>query len=144
MVLFDHNKGRITNITPLKQVNTLNLVGVSHLFIVPRLRSSHYTFLLSGAFPALRDSPQGNIQEAALPHLRNLVVVNNTSDVAEFRKELHGLKSAIDWRDIIVWQEDAKERKKHQEIQKTLKSEDIINLQFTRFGVFSLLIYPDF
>ena len=125
-------------------MDTLNLVGVSHLFIVPRLRSSHYTFLLSGAFPALRDSSQGNIQEAALPHLRNLVVVNNVPDAAEFRKDLHGLKSAIDWRDIMVWQEDTKEQKLHQDIRNTLKNDDIVNLQFTRFDAFSLRIHPDF
>jgi acyl-CoA synthetase (AMP-forming)/AMP-acid ligase II len=106
-------------------VDTLKLVGVSHLFIVPRIRTSHYTFLLSGAFPALRDSSPGNIQEAALPELRNLVVVNNAADPAEFRKDLHGLKSAIDWRETLVWREDAKEKKSYEETSKSLHKDDL-------------------
>ena len=71
-------------------------------------------------------------------------MVNNVPDAAEFRKDLHGLKSAIDWRDIMVWQEDTKEQKLHQDIRNTLKNDDIVNLQFTRFDAFSLRIHPDF
>ena len=79
--------------------------------MVPQLRTSQYLFLLSGAFPALRDSSPGNIQEPAIPELRNLVVVNNTSNSTQFRKDLHGLKSVIDWRELMVWSEDAKEKR---------------------------------
>jgi|ERR1700734_3956048 hypothetical protein len=120
------------------QVNTLKLVGVSHVFMVPQLRTSQYAFLLSGAFPALRDSSPGNIQEPAIPELRNLVVVNNTSDSHKFRKDLHGIKSAIDWREIMVWREDAKQKRLHQEITTSLHKDDVINLQFTRLAPFLL------
>jgi hypothetical protein len=118
------------------QVNTLKLVGVSHLIMVPQLRTSHFTFLLSGAFPALRDSSPGNIQEPAIPKLRNLVVVNNTLDSNKFRNDLHGLKSAIDWRELMIWREDTKEKRLHQEISASLHKDDVINLQFTRLDLF--------
>jgi len=118
------------------QVNTLKLVGVSHLIMVPQLRTSHFTFLLSGAFPALRDSSPGNIQEPAIPKLRNLVVVNNTLDSNKFRNDLHGLKSAIDWRELMIWREDSKEKRLHQEISASLHKDDVINLQFTRLDLF--------
>jgi len=107
--------------------------------MVPTLRTSHYTFLLSGAFPALRDSSPGNIQEPALPKLRNLVVVNNVSNSKKFQKDLHGLKSAIDWRELMIWREDAKETRCHQDISVSLHKDDIINLQFTRLA--SILIH---
>lgn len=100
--------------------------------MVPQLRTSQYLFLLSGAFPALRDSSPGNIQEPAIPELRNLVVVNNTSNSTQFRKDLHGLKSVIDWRELMVWSEDAKEKRSHQELSASLHNDDVINLQFTR------------
>ena len=63
----------------LLQVSTLNLVGVTHLFVVPRLRSSAYVRALCAAFPALANSPPGAIQEEALPALRHLIVVDNLS-----------------------------------------------------------------
>lgn len=107
-------------------------MGVSHLFIVPRIRTSHYTFLLSGALPALRDSSPGDIQEPALPELRNLVVVNNGADSAQFRKDLHGLKCAIDWRETLVWREDAREKRLYDNASRSLHKDDVINLQFTR------------
>jgi hypothetical protein len=102
--------------------------------MVPQLRTSHYTFLLSGAFPALRDSSPGNIQEPALPELRNVIVVNNTPDSTKFRHDLHGMKSAIDWRELMVWREDAKEKRSHQQISASLRKDDVINLQFTRLA----------
>jgi len=111
--------------------NTLNLVGVSHLFMAPQIRTSHYTSMFADAFPALRESPQGNIQEPALPALRNLVVVNNTADPTKFQDDIHGLKSAIDWREIMVWREDVKEKQQLEQISASLNENDIISLQFT-------------
>jgi hypothetical protein len=102
------------------------------MVMVPQLRTSQYLFLLSGAFPALRDSSPGNIKEAALPDLRNLIVVNNTADSRKFRSDLHGIKSAIDWRELMVWREDARQRRSRQEISASLHKDDVINLQFTR------------
>jgi hypothetical protein len=110
----------------------LNLVGVSHLFMVPEIRTSRYTSLFADAFPALRESSQGNIQEPALPTLRSMVVVNNTPDSTKFQNDLHGLKCAIDWREIMVWREDTKEKNLLEEISTSLDKDDIISLQFTR------------
>jgi acyl-CoA synthetase (AMP-forming)/AMP-acid ligase II len=122
---------RHSNLT-LPQVNTLNLVGVRHLFIVPRIRSTSYLSMFSNAFPALRESSQGNIHIPELPQLRNLVVVDDKGELrAELRKlDLH---CAIDWREVIVWREDAKEKYLHDKISRSLDQNDIINLQFTRY-----------
>ncbi|KZP14919.1 acetyl-CoA synthetase-like protein [Athelia psychrophila] len=97
-------------------IATLNLVSVSHLFLAPSIRTSHYTFLLSGAFPALRDSSPGAIDEPALPALRNIVIVNHTTDREKYRKELHGLKGTIDCREIMMWREDGREVNELKEI----------------------------
>jgi hypothetical protein len=105
--------------------------------MVPELRTSHYTSLFANAFPSLRESTQGNIQEPSLPALRNLVVVNNAIDPTKFQDSVHGLKSAIDWREIMVWREDGKEKKLQNEM--LLDKDDIISLQFTRL-VYVLVI----
>ncbi|KAF7972149.1 hypothetical protein HWV62_18794 [Athelia sp. TMB] len=113
------------------RVDTLNTSGVKHLFIVPQIRTSHYTSLFAEALPALRESTPGNIQEPSLPDLQNLVVINNTADKAGFEKDLHGLKSAVDWRDILAWREDSGETKVLTEIARSLDADDITNLIFT-------------
>lgn len=99
---------------------------------MPSIRTSHYTFLLSGAFPALRDSSPGAIDEPALPALRNIVIVNHTTDREKYRKDLHGLKGTIDWREVMMWREDGREANELKEISKSLNKDDVINLQFTR------------
>jgi hypothetical protein len=109
--------------------------------MVPEIRASNYTSLFSDAFPALRDSAQGNIQEPALPALRSLVVVNNTADPAKFENDLHGLKSAIDWREIMVWREDSTEKRLHEEISASLDKDDVISLQFTRLVCVQVVIF---
>jgi len=95
------------------------------------MRNSAYVSMLSEAFPSVRDSRPGEIQESELPELRNLVVLD---DKGEFRAEQSklGVKSAIDWREIIVWREDTKEKVLQGEITKSLDKDEIINLQFTR------------
>ncbi|KAI0336759.1 acyl-CoA synthetase [Cubamyces sp. BRFM 1775] len=112
-------------------VNTLNLVGVSHLFVVPRIRTSAYVRMLCDAFPALANSKPGDIQEAALPSLRHLIVVDNTGDLKQFKTELEDVKPAVDFREVMVWREDSAERKEVEDIMSTLKPDDVINLQFT-------------
>ncbi|KAH7915059.1 hypothetical protein BJ138DRAFT_1170179 [Hygrophoropsis aurantiaca] len=112
-------------------INVLNLVGVSHLFVVPRIRTSHYVRMLTNAFPDLRNSAPGDIQEAALPTLKGLVVVDNTSSPAELDKELYDVKCAIDWREVMVWREDGKEQRIIQNSLESQKNGDVINLQFT-------------
>ncbi|EIW77226.1 acetyl-CoA synthetase-like protein [Coniophora puteana RWD-64-598 SS2] len=112
-------------------VTNLNTAGVNHLFIVPRLRKSQYLNGLAGQFPDLKNSRPGDIQEPAIPTLRNLVVANNFPDEQAFAKELDNVKSAVDWREIMMWREDGRERKEVEEIGKTLHTDEVINLQFT-------------
>ncbi|KAG6827598.1 hypothetical protein H0H92_011171 [Tricholoma furcatifolium] len=111
-------------------VSTLKLVGVKHLFIVPRIRSSAYIEMLSQALPNLKNSRPGDIQCEELPELKNLVVVDNAG---EHQQELANLEvhSTIDWREILIWREDTKEGALQRKISISLKKDDVINLQFT-------------
>ncbi|KAJ7136019.1 hypothetical protein C8R44DRAFT_662295 [Mycena epipterygia] len=111
-------------------VNVLNLVGVSHFFVVPRIRSSSYIEMLAEKFPDLRNSQSGAIQEPSLPKLRNLVVVDNTGQFKQEAETLR-LKSWIDWREIMVWGESSRESELQKEVTKSLHKDDVINLQFT-------------
>ncbi|KAH7882410.1 hypothetical protein F5I97DRAFT_1939445 [Phlebopus sp. FC_14] len=112
-------------------VDALNLVDVSHLFAVPRVRTSQYVRMLSEAFPDLRHSNPGNIQVAALPSLQNLVVVDNIGDSAEYQKETMDTKSVIDWRETLIWREDGPEQRRLKELVNSHNSDEVINLQFT-------------
>lgn len=109
----------------------MNLVGVKHLFIVPRIRTSSYVEMLTEVVPELRGCPPGNIQAAALPQLRNLVVVDNAGEFQQESERLN-ISSIIDWREIIMWREHAQEEKLRRETAQSLNKDDIINLQFTR------------
>lgn len=113
-------------------MNTLKLVGVSHLFVVPRIRSSAYVSMLSEAFPALSNSSAGDIQEPSLPDLRHLIVVDNTGDLKTFQAETGDVKCAIDFREVLVWREDNPAKTRVEEIAASLNHDDVINLQFTR------------
>lgn len=112
-------------------VETLNLVGVTHLFTVLRIRTSNYIRMLSDAFPGLRNSIPGNIQEPALPSLRNLVVVSNIHDTTEWHRETCDVKSITDWREILIWREDTWEQRQVEELVQSQRSDEVINLQFT-------------
>lgn len=114
------------------QVSTLSLVGVTHLFVVPSIRSSNYVKMLAEGFPALANSQPGDIQEASLPQLRHLVVVDNTKDVKQFQEELDGAKCAVDFREIMMWQDHSALDRRIGEISASLNKDDVINLQFTR------------
>src|ERR1700721_811589 len=87
------------------QVTTLNLVGVKHLFLVPQIRTSSYIHMLTDAFPSLLHPSPGEIQEQGLPDLRNLVVLDDKGEFfgEQRQKERLGMKSAIDWREVIMW-----------------------------------------
>ncbi|KAG1737418.1 acetyl-CoA synthetase-like protein [Suillus lakei] len=112
-------------------VETLNLVGVTYLFTVPRIRTSNYIRMLSDAFPALRNSTPGNIQESALPSLKNLVVIDNIHDAAEWQRETRDVKSVTDWRETLIWREDTWEQRHIEESAQFQRSDEVINLQFT-------------
>ncbi|KAJ7889720.1 hypothetical protein B0H13DRAFT_1626605 [Mycena leptocephala] len=111
----------LVTINPAYRTNelaaVLNLVGVSHLFVVPRIRSSSYAEMLK---EKLSD----------LPTLRNLVVVDNTGQFNQEADKL-GLKDWIDWREIMVWDESSRENNLQKEISNSLQKDDVINLQFT-------------
>ncbi|KAF9239344.1 hypothetical protein BU15DRAFT_88107 [Melanogaster broomeanus] len=105
--------------------------GVSHLFAVPRIRSSRYLRMLSDAFPDLRYSNPGNIQAEALPALRNLVIVDNIGNPNEYQQEVMDTKSVIDWRETLVWREDGLEQRRLKELIACQQSDEVTNLQFT-------------
>ncbi|KAJ3567841.1 hypothetical protein NP233_g6099 [Leucocoprinus birnbaumii] len=111
-------------------VSTLKLVNVQHLFAVPRVRSSTYVETLSQAFPQIRSQHPGDIQIEELPELRNLIVVDNAEEEKERLGRLK-IKSMVDWREILLWREDAPEERKVAELKSILKRDNVINLQFT-------------
>lgn len=113
-------------------MKTLNLVEVSHLFLVPTLRSSSYVKTLSEAFPSLLNAHPGEIQEEALPSLKHLVFVDNTNDFKDFKTSIEDVRCAVDFREVLVWREGGREKKEAKEMERGLKEDDIINLQFTR------------
>ncbi|KAJ7695457.1 acyl-CoA synthetase [Mycena rosella] len=124
----------LVTMNPAYRINeladVLNLVGVSHFFVVPRIRSSAYIGMLVEKFPDLRNSSPGAIQEPLLPQLRNLVVVDNSGQFEKSAESL-GLKSWIDSREIMLWDESSRESDLQKEISKSLHKDDVINLQFT-------------
>ncbi|KAF9779006.1 acetyl-CoA synthetase-like protein [Thelephora terrestris] len=112
-------------------MRTLNHVGVSHLFLVPNIRTSRYLSLLAEACPEIANSARGDIQAEALPHLKRIIVVDNTQDAQVLQKELDGCKSAIDFREILIRDQSSWEERKRKVLQESLDSHDVINLQFT-------------
>jgi hypothetical protein len=85
--------------------------------------------MLADCLPGLKNSSPGNIQEEALPNLRNFVVFDPQADLEQQQRP--DFKSIINWRDILVWtREDTLERR----ISQSLHKDDVINLQFTRCG----------
>ena len=132
-------------------MGTLNHVGISHLFLVPNLRSSKYLSLLAEICPELPNSPKGNIQAEALPHLKvgadakayyyprltlsqHIVVVDNIHDSRVFHTELDNCKSAVDFREILVRDQSSWEEQQRKALQASLDKHDVINLQFTRLS----------
>ncbi|KIY71138.1 acetyl-CoA synthetase-like protein [Cylindrobasidium torrendii FP15055 ss-10] len=125
----------LTTVNPAYRINemtsVLNLVGVKHLIVVPRIRTSAYVEELVKKYPSMRSSLPGEIQEEGLPSLRNLIVVDNEE---AHRTELERLemKSLIDWREVFSWREDdagAEERLRI--VEEGITSDDVVNIQFT-------------
>ncbi|KAJ6486926.1 hypothetical protein C8R45DRAFT_996472 [Mycena sanguinolenta] len=111
----------LVTINPAYRVNeliaVLNLVGVTHLFVVPRIRSSSYAEMLKDKF-------------SELSTLRNFVVVDNTGLFPQEADKLD-LKNWIDWREIMVWDESSRENSLQKEISSSLHRNDVMNIQFT-------------
>jgi acyl-CoA synthetase (AMP-forming)/AMP-acid ligase II len=129
---------RLDLLTCFTQIKTIRIVGVSHLFLVPQIRTSSYLTLLSEALPSLRKFCPGDIQEEALPDLRHIVVTDNTHQPKKFHEMLGDIHCAVDFREVLLWQEGGtKENGLVEEAKKTLDKDDVINLQFTRSFLFS-------
>jgi hypothetical protein len=127
----DSTQSRV--LTLFAQIETIRLVGVSHLFLVPQIRTSSYLTLLAEALPSLRAFSPGAIQEEALPDLRHIVVIDNTHQPKKFYEMLGDIHCAVDFREVLLWQDGGtKESRLVEEIRKTLYKDDVVNLQFTR------------
>ncbi|KAK7036621.1 hypothetical protein VNI00_011554 [Paramarasmius palmivorus] len=109
---------------------TLRIVGAKHLFVVPKIRTSSYLEMLASKFPDIKNSRPGEIQEEALPELRNLIVVDNNDAYQDQLRKLE-MKSVIDWREVIMWREDTQEKIRVDEISRSIHKDDIVNMQFT-------------
>jgi hypothetical protein len=114
------------------QIETIRLAGISYLFLVPQIRTSSYLTLLSEALPSLRKFSPGNIQEEALPDLKHVVVVDNTHQPKRFHEMLGDIHCAIDFREVLLWQDKSKEGRLVEEAERSLNKDDVTNLQFTR------------
>ena len=88
--------------------------------------------MFAEAFPSLTNSSPGSIQEATLPHLKHLVVVDNTPSYTEFQPYVDVTKCAVDFREVLVWGEHSSEEKVVRETEAGLDKDEVINLQFTR------------
>src|ERR1700677_2262195 len=98
-----------TLLTPRPQIEMIRLAGISHLFLVPQIRTSSYLTLLAEALPSLRKFSPGNIQEEALPDLKHVVVVDNTHQPKRFHEMLGDIHCAADFREVLLWQDKSKE-----------------------------------
>jgi hypothetical protein len=108
---------------------------VQHLVVVPCIRTSAYLSIFADAFPALRNSAPSEIQEPALPFLKNLIVVDNDG---EYKSEIEkaAVRCAVDWREIMIWQ-DGPEGRTVRRMMKGQDKDEVTNLQFTRCLSFS-------
>ncbi|KAH6900892.1 acyl-CoA synthetase [Coprinopsis sp. MPI-PUGE-AT-0042] len=95
-------------------VNALKLVGAKHLFSVPSIRTSHY----------------GIYNSRNCPDLRNFVVIDNMNEAQAELEKLH-VRSTVDWREVMLWQEGSREAKIQRQIERGLDKDEVINLQFT-------------
>lgn len=124
--------------SPLRpQIETIRLVCISHLFLVPQIRTSSYLTLLAEALPSLRKFSPGGIQEEALPDLKHVVVIDNTHEPKKFHEMLGDIRCAVDFREVLLWQDKGKEGRLVEETEGSLHKDDVINLQFTRSFSFS-------
>lgn len=119
-------------------MNTLNLVGIKHLFVVPHIRSSAYVRMFAETFAEMRGQQPGELQIEDLPTLRNFVVIDNAESAKADLAKLH-IKSMVDWREVLIWQEGAREARVQKEVEASLEKDEVINLQFTRYD-FGLLV----
>lgn len=113
---------------------TLRLVGVSHLFVVPAIRTSRYLDLLASELPGLASAKPGQIQEEQLPDLKQVVVFDDLGRDGreEWKNQLDRVRCAVDFREILVWRQGSSEDRVVRGLTDSLTEDEIINLQFTR------------
>ena len=88
--------------------------------------------MLAQTFPEIRSAKPGEIQVEDLPELRNLVLVDNEDSARDDLTQLH-IKSMVDWRELLMWREGHAAAQARRDIAARLKTDDVINLQFTRY-----------
>jgi hypothetical protein len=117
----------------------MNMTGVSHLFIVPQLRSSNYLASLPEAVPSLRSvsSSGPRISATELPSLRSIVVANNLDSEADFREAMKNIPGAIDFREILRWNPPSAGTVNAEPLDRN----DVMNIQFTRCESSSPKVY---
>ena len=59
--------------------------------------------------------------------------MDNAETEDGFRKEVKDIRSAIDFRDIFRW-DNAMQKRRLDDVTKSLSHHDVINLQFTRYA----------
>jgi hypothetical protein len=115
------------------QIEAVRVVGISHLFLVPQIRTSSYLTLLAEALPSLRKFCPGDIQEEVLPDLKHVVVIDNTRQPKRFHEILGDIHCAVDFREVLLWQDGGtKENRIVEERTKALDKDGVTNIQFTR------------
>ena len=88
--------------------------------------------MLAQTFPEIRGAKPGEIQVEDLPDLRSLVLVDNEESAHDDLAQLH-IKSMIDWRELLMWREGHGAAQARRNIAARLETDDVINLQFTRY-----------
>jgi hypothetical protein len=83
------------------EINTLALVGVKHLSVVPHIRTSTYVRMLAETFVKIRSQHPGKIQIEEPPELRNLVVIDNAEESLADSEKPH-IQSMVDWREVPI------------------------------------------
>ena len=81
----------------------------------------------------IRNAQPGELQIQDLPELRNIILVDNAEEGRDDIAKLK-IRSMVDWREILMWREDVHEAKLHRKLYEGLHKDEVINLQFTRYG----------
>jgi hypothetical protein len=111
------------------------MAGVSHLFVVPQLRSSNYLSSLAEEIPSLRSvsSSGPRISAPELPSLRSVIVANNLPSESDFKAAMEKIPAAIDFREILTWDPSyASGSGSGLDAVESLNKDDVMNIQFTR------------
>jgi len=66
-----------------------------------------------------------------------VVAVDNTRQPKKFHEMLGDIHCAVDFREVLLWQDKSKESRLVEETEGSLNKGDVINLQFTRSFLFS-------